>query len=79
MKLIYVRFRGLKAHSRFESYLVALPSELRVCQFKMLWSEESETVVYTPSRLLPLSEEANLYDQVQEFDTITVSSPWVIT
>ncbi len=79
MKLIYVRFRGLKAHSRFEFYLVALPSELRVYQFKMLWGEESETVVRAPSRMLPLSEEANLYDYVQEFDTITVSSPWVIT
>ncbi len=78
MKLIYVRFRGLKDHSRFEFSLMVLPRELTVSEFKSLWGDGIESVVvYAPTRVLPLHEEARLYDYVQDWDTVTIASPWV--
>lgn len=75
MKWVYVRFRGLKSHSRYEFYLVPIPPELTVSQFRALWGEES--VVYVPTRMNPLSGQDRLYQHITEFDTITVESPWL--
>jgi len=77
MKWVYVRFRGLRSHSPYEFYLVPIPPELTVSQFKSLWEDGSESVVYTPTHMLPLSGDAKLYDCVDNFDTIFITSGWI--
>jgi hypothetical protein len=78
MKWVYVRFRGLRSHSRYEFYLVPIPPELTVSQFKSLWEDGSEIIVYTPTRMLPLSGDVKLYDCIEEFDTVFIASTWII-
>lgn len=77
MKMIFVRFRGLRDHSSFEFWLVPIPPELTVSEFKSLWGHDSESVVYAPSCILPLSETERLYNHVHNGDTVTVASSWL--
>ncbi len=79
MKIIFVAFQGLKDHNRVELCLTAVPPELTVSEFKSQWAEDSETVVYAPTRTFPLLDSARLHDHVQDWDTVTVASCWINT
>ena len=72
MKLIFVRFHGLKGHNSMEFCLAVVPPELTTAEFASQWGDVSESVVYAPTRTLRPSEAIRLYDYVQDFDTVIV-------
>ncbi len=77
MKWAYVKFRGLRLPHEFKFSLVPIPQELTVVQFRSLWRDDPDSVVYVPTRMLPLHDHDRIYDYIQEFDTVILASSWV--
>ncbi|MBI1729865.1 hypothetical protein HY229_03610 [Candidatus Acetothermia bacterium] len=77
MKWAYVKFKDLRISQEFKFTLVPIPQGLTVVQFRSLWREEPESVVYVPTRMLPLHDQDQIYSYIDEFDTIILASSWV--
>lgn len=77
MKWAYVKFRNLDFTKRNKFSLVPIPREMTVVQFRSLWRDDPDSVVYVPTRTLPLNDHERIYDYIEEFDTVILASSWV--
>jgi len=66
-KWVHVKIQGWKGLAT-----VVVPNFLTVEDFKQVLDLEARCAVTVPAHFLPLAEEANLYDLVNEFDTVRV-------
>jgi len=77
MKWAYVKIKNLNVRGRFQFLLVPITQGMTVVQFRALWREDPESVVFVPKRTLPLHDHDRLYNQIDQFDTIILDSSWV--
>lgn len=66
-KWIHVRIQGWKGLAT-----VRLPVETTVSDFKVMMGLETYSAVTVPASFLPLASEIDLYNSVNEFDTVRI-------
>jgi len=54
MKWAYVKIKNLNVRGRFQFLLVPITQGMTVVQFRALWREDPESVVFVPERTLRL-------------------------